>query len=334
MEIPPLTRYYFSPKPGQERAIRWFCFLLVVIISLALYYYWVPLRDPEFTYSMVSVTVENLLVFLFFQFITTLGSEGFFLVFFSVIYWSFNKTLGFWGLIVMPLSVLVTSEIPKDIVRLPRPDVPGVVVPTYTFPSGHTSGAVSVWGFMAILLKKRWFWMFSLIIMFLVGLSRIMLGYHYPGDVLGGVVTGIVFLAMFFGVGLSILEKNWDKNLSFTLLLFIALALPIAMSFIPAYYAPRLTGYMAGAAAGYLLEKRNINFSNAGHWRQHFSKALLGMGVIALIIPGFDLFLPDEIQIINFIQHAFATFWITYLAPWLFIRLGLINAKHLNCMVK
>ena len=325
MQLPPLTRYYFSYMPNKERACRWLCFGVVVSLVVVLYIFWTPLRSAEFTYSMVSVTVENVLVFLFFQVITTLGSEGFFLIFLSAIYWSYNKLLGFWGLVVMPLSIFVTSEIPKDLIRLPRPDVPGVTVPTYTFPSGHTSGAVSVWGYLAIMLKQRWLWIGALVIMFLVGLSRVMLGYHFPGDVLGGIVTGIIFLVIFFSMGVRLVENNWKEKIGFYQLICIALIIPLAMSFIPATFAPRLMGYMAGASLGYLLQKEILNFSTVGDWRQHLGRSLLGMSVIAVIIPGFDLVLPEGIHLITYIQHALATFWSTFLAPWCFIKVGLLH---------
>jgi len=323
MELPPVTRNYFSSIPYRERVCRFLCFFLLIILVILLYYFWIPLRSTEFTYSMVAITVDNILVLLFFQAVTILGSEGFFLVFLSVIYWSVNKPLGFWGLVLMPLSIFVTSEIPKDIIKLPRPDVRGVTVPTYTFPSGHTSGAVSVWGYLAVVLRMRWFWVVSLIIMFLVGISRTMLGYHFLGDVLGGVVTGALFLIVFFWVAVRILGSNWKEKIPSWFLPLTALAVPLAMSYIPASFAPNLMGYVAGAGPGYFLERRYLGFLTGGNLGQHLARALIGCSVIALVIPGVDLVFPDKAHLITFIQHAVATFWTTYLAPCLFIKWGL-----------
>ncbi len=328
MELPPLTENYFSSKPHKERKYRWLLFLLILSLTVFLYIFWMPLRDTAFTYSLVSITVGSTAIFLFFQGVTTLGSEGFFLIFLSAIYWSVNKTLGFWGLILMPLAIFVTSEVPKDIIRLPRPEVRGVSVPTYTFPSGHTSGAVSVWGYLAVMIKKRWFWMIALFIMAMVGLSRTMLGYHYLGDVIGGIITGSVFLVIFFWIATRIIKYSFAEKLSFHLLMFLALAVPLALSFAPALYAPNLMGYLAGAGTGYLLERKYVNFNLQGNLSQHFLRALLGMVVIAIIVLGPDLLFPLNFHLLTFFKHALATFWATYLAPLAFIRLGLAGVQQ------
>ncbi len=251
-----------------------------------------------------------------------LGSEGFFLVLLSVVYWSIHKTLGFWGLVVMPLSIFLTSEVPKDIIKLPRPDVRGVTVPTYTFPSGHTSGAVSVWGYLSVMIKTRWIWVCSLTIIMLVGASRVLLGYHFPGDVLGGIVTGSIFLVLFFTVGYRLAARYQKKHFSFALLLFLAVAIPLGLSLLPATFAPNLMGYLAGAAVGYLLERKTLNFDIRGSWQQHLIRALVGLLVILIIIPGLNLLIPPYMHLLTFLQYAFSTFWTTYLAPLTFIKTG------------
>ncbi len=325
MELPPLTRNYFSSQPNREIFFRRLCMFLLLTLTVFLYFFWMPLRDTAFTYSLVSLTVDNTAAYIFFRGVTTLGSEGFFLLFLSVIYWSVNKALGFWGLLLMPLAIFVTSEVPKDIIRLPRPEVRGVTVPTYTFPSGHTSGAVSVWGYLAIMIKRRWFWVASIMIMFLVGLSRTMLGYHFLGDVIGGIITGIVFLAVFFWLANYLMENNIAEKLTFSMLIFLALAVPLALSFIPALYAPNLMGYLAGAASGHLLERKNLNFKLQGNLIQHILRSLLGMVVIAIIVLGPTMILSYNFHLLTFIKHGLATFWATYLAPLVFIKTGLVR---------
>ncbi len=329
MELPPIPQNYFSAVPSLERTLRRLWAFLLTVIVLVLVIFWNALRDPESTYSLVSVTISSPVVLFFFRSVTLLGSEGFFLVFFSVIYWSVSKTLGFWGLIIMPFSILITSEIPKDIIRLPRPDVRGVTVPTYTFPSGHTSGAVSVWGFLAILLKRRWLWLLAALIIVLVGLSRVMLGYHFPGDVLGGVVTGSIFLVLLFWSGRKAEESNFTVGLSLKYLLAAAVAVPLALSFIPATYAPNLMGYAAGAGAGYLLEREKLNYRPDGLWWQHLARAFIGAFVIAVITLELAPRLPSSINLFSFAAFGLSTFWATYLAPLLFIRAGLARAGKL-----
>ncbi len=328
MELPPLTSNIFSNDHSTERAWRWFFVFFTAFLAVILYLFWYPLRDPGFAYSIVSITVYNRVIFRLFQGITALGSEGFFLVFLSVIYWSINKSLGFWGLILMPSAIFVTSEIPKDIIRLPRPDVRGITVPTYTFPSGHTSGAVSVWGYLAIMLKKRWLWIWAVLICLLVGLSRITLGYHFPGDVIGGIVTGVIFLAVFLGIGLGMIENRFYEKFPPAMLLLLALVIPIALSFLPATYAPNLMGYVAGAGAGRLLEKEKLDFNPRGSMFEHVVRGLIGIVVIGIIILPLGPLLPGNIHPLTFIIHALSTFWATFLAPLFFVKVGLARLDN------
>ncbi|MFO7745055.1 MAG: phosphatase PAP2 family protein [Psychroflexus sp.] len=323
MELPPLTHNYFSSSPKKELFYRRTFYFTIILSSLVLYFFWQPLRNTSFTYSLVSIGVGNPTIRIFFRFVTILGSEGFFLILFSIIYWSINKSLGFWGLLLMPLSIFVTSEIPKDILKLPRPDVSGVTVTTYTFPSGHASGAASVWGYLAVRLKKRWFWIFSLIIIALVALSRTMLGYHFLGDVLGGIITGTAFLALFLWVGTILFENNWQEKIPHSLIMFVSLAIPLAMSYIPATYAPSLMGYVAGAGFGFLLQKEKLSFLTQGTCKQHVARTIIGTTIILGMIPGLNLVLPQGVHMLTFVQYALTTFWTTYLAPLLFLKLHL-----------
>jgi len=79
--------------------------------------------------------------------------------------------------------------------RRPPAAIPGfrsLVTPSdeFSFPSGHTSGA-----FLFTTLCLLWFGVVALPLYFwasLVGLSRVLLGVHFPGDILAGAVIGIV----------------------------------------------------------------------------------------------------------------------------------------------
>lgn len=76
---------------------------------------------------------------------------------------------------------------------------------SYSFPSGHAMGSMIGYGFLAyaVVLTGRWAgWhrqaVFSAAALttFLVGVSRVYIGVHYPSDVVGGWAAGLVWLTV------------------------------------------------------------------------------------------------------------------------------------------
>lgn len=99
------------------------------------------------------------------------------------------------SVIAFPLiSIVVKNEFAR-----PRQELfpPLVVEQTYSFPSGHSLTAVAVYGLAAVLLWQREQRVLAIISggwMFLIGLSRVYLGAHYPSDVLASFAAGTILL--------------------------------------------------------------------------------------------------------------------------------------------
>lgn len=97
------------------------------------------------------------------------------------------------------LTAIIVGQLFKMQFARPRPDVftPLVVEHTASFPSGHTLAALSFYGLLSLLLWERGhrFWsVVSGIWVFLIALSRIYLGAHYPSDVLASLALGTILL--------------------------------------------------------------------------------------------------------------------------------------------
>lgn len=87
----------------------------------------------------------------------------------------------------------------KLIFARPRPHLfPPLVVETdFSFPSGHVTAAVAVYGFIAFLLwqnRHRVWAVVSVLWIFMVALSRIYLGVHYPSDTLAAMAFTSLWL--------------------------------------------------------------------------------------------------------------------------------------------
>lgn len=60
-----------------------------------------------------------------------------------------------------------------------------------SFPSGHTAEAFAMASAISLLFRKRWVATVITLWAIVVAYSRIALGVHYPGDVLGGALLGV-----------------------------------------------------------------------------------------------------------------------------------------------
>ncbi len=104
----------------------------------------------------------------------------------------------------------------KWLYRRERPSIHRLVEESgYSFPSGHSMAAFIFFGMMAMLLTlfvvsravKIVILLAAVVLILLVGISRIYLGVHYPSDVLAGFTAGGVWLVMCL-LGLKIVVET------------------------------------------------------------------------------------------------------------------------------
>ncbi len=74
---------------------------------------------------------------------------------------------------------------------------------SFGFPSGHTSGAVALWGGLAVLFCKKWVCLTCGLLMVMVPFSRLYLGRHFIADILGGYLLGAAILGFIFWIAFT-----------------------------------------------------------------------------------------------------------------------------------
>jgi undecaprenyl-diphosphatase len=107
------------------------------------------------------------------------------------------------ALVVVTLVGRGLAEIQKYAIDRIRPEneVHLVPVSTPSFPSGHATSSMIVYLTLAIVLAAdtRWKWPAvagALALSFCIGVSRLMLGVHWPTDVVGGWAFGLLWVLL------------------------------------------------------------------------------------------------------------------------------------------
>ena len=148
------------------------------------------------------------------------------------LYLAVNKKLGRMALVNFNLSEIANLFV-KNVACVYRPYIrDSRVIPTklsssYSFPSGHTMYATSIYGTFAAWLWKRVKWL-SVVMLFLValtGFSRNYLGAHTPQDVFVSVFLTVLVMVLMTKL-LEYLEAHPEKS---TLFIIIGAALGIAV---------------------------------------------------------------------------------------------------------
>ena len=124
-------------------------------------------------------------------------------------------------LLIIPLELMTLGV--REVIDRPRPLVYGEwtnAPPSPGFPSGTALHAMLLFGFMAYLCqvwvrpgKVRVGLQALLILMIaVVGYSRVHVGAHWPADVVGAWLYGGVFLWVMVGVGMPVVERLWGED--------------------------------------------------------------------------------------------------------------------------
>ncbi len=275
------------------------------------------------------------------RFFSFLGTEYFFLVAMPLIYWTISKR---WGA-MMALGLVFSSYVAgfvKWTFNIPRPPSPPVErlwsETSPGFISGHAATAMGVWGTLAALVRRGWFWGVASLLIFFIGFSRIYLGVHYPSDVVGGWLAGaLVVVALMWAVSRwESTVRTWSTiallSASLLLSLFLIAIFPVEpeLKLWPAANAVQLGALLFGVLAGLVWDVKSLHFSVDGPWRQRLFRFFLGLIILIAFYVGPKLLLSflqidayGWLQFVRFLRYALVGFVVSGLAPWSFRKLSL-----------
>jgi membrane-associated phospholipid phosphatase len=296
-----------------------------------------------------------------FKLITSLGNEEFYILIMPFLFWCVNSIMGIRAGVMLLLSGGIKDFL-KVVIHTPRPywvDTRVKAITTessFGMPSGHSMDAASIWGVIAVSIKRRWATWLAILLIFLIGLSRIYLGVHFIHDVVSGWLVGGLILWGYLALEKRIARWINQRSLftqvllaflfSITLILLALLArllvggwqMPvewmqnafIAGETIPDPFDMSGSVTLAGVAFGFLgglafwVKRHGIPEIGKKTYKLIF-RYLLGMAGLAVIYVGLKMVLPEEPellgQVLRYIRYALIGVWVTAIAPSIFKKL-------------
>ena len=266
------------------------------------------------------------LLFIAFSFI---GDEEFYMAIVPLIFLGVHKQVGIRLGMVLAFSTFA-NEAMKFFFASPRPiGVEGIrnlyveSAPGYSFPSGHSQGSATFWIYLATQVKRGWFTVSAVVLVLMIMLSRMYLGVHWPIDVLGGLVFGLLAVAAFVWV------DGWQKERALPLWVMAAGAVLLPLALLMVYQEPagrKMVGFLIGFGVAYLIEKETVGMEFARRWTQRILPVVVGVGGVFLLRALLKSVMPEEAPF-DLLRYVILGFWGALIAPWLFVKFGWYPGK-------
>jgi membrane-associated phospholipid phosphatase len=283
----------------------------------------------------------------FFLGVTALGDAPFYIMLLPLLYWCVHKQVAL-GLTFVYLSSTYVNNLLKSIFAIPRPgdealapllEKAGIaervrpLADTYdpSWPSNHAQGSTVTWGYLASRLPRNWTWIVAAVLIALVSFSRLFLGVHFPQDVIAGILIGAAYLGLW--IALEPRARDTVGTWSFGARLGAVIAIPVvALILFSDYDSARLNGVIVGMGVGHLLQERWLSFDPRGLWWKRIVRGLIGLALVGGAYLGLAAVFPEVeartvAVILRAVRYGIVGVVGTLLAPWLFLRLRLVERE-------
>jgi membrane-associated phospholipid phosphatase len=232
---------------------------------------------------------------------------------------------------------------------------------SYGIPSGHAQTGTALWGLLATIVKKPWAWAAAAALVFAISLSRLYLGVHFPHDVIAGWLIGGLILSAYLWIQPRAIRWLHPRPAAFQvaaalaltcIMLGLALAVRAALAGVtdppswdtqaaahPLAAGERATdprsldgvvtvlGVLFGAGAGLVLMRRYAPFDPRGPWSKRLTRLVVGLVVLVGLRVGLGAIFPQEPLAVGLLfrcmRYTVVGLWTIWLAPWVFLRVGL-----------
>ncbi len=137
-----------------------------------------------------------------------------------------TRTIGVCALLALAIGAVMTELLLKGIFVRPRPymssedyllwwqAVGSHHEDSFSFPSGHTTATAAFLFSLAMFVKRPWAYAGAALGTLLMGASRTYLMVHYPTDVIGGFVSGLVAAIVAYTIVMAVKHHREAKWLA------------------------------------------------------------------------------------------------------------------------
>ena len=279
-----------------------------------------------FLQSKVTPVIQKI-----FEGLTFFGDVYALIIIIGFLYWGYKKELGK-KIGIYAVGALVVSISLNNIIKRRRPyfdhsdikclkprsnegDIYDPVVQGYSFPSGHAIDSISTYGVLGVNTKNKLLRTLLFIFIVLIGLSRSVLGVHYPTDVLAGWLIS--------SLTIYIISKIKNINVVYAIILTLGV---IGCFFNRSTDYFSTLGIAFGFIAGFIYEEKYINFKNTKNVFRMILRTIGGLIVFvvldtALKLPFSETFLASNTMaafLIRSLRYAVVSFVLIGVYPRLF----------------
>ena len=207
----------------------------------------------------------------FMQFFSLFGEELPLILIVGFVYWSYDKKLGrsmglsaimglTWGAMLKNIFLRRRPYFDHEGIQIlrvvePEADIYDISAQGYSFPSIHSTNAVTVFGSLAVNQGNRALTVALLVIPLFTGISRFVVGAHYPTDVLAGWLLGAGSVAI-----VQLLQKRVKNTPTLYGILLVTAVLGFFYCKSEDYFTA--TGLLIGFMCATLLDDAYVHFEN------------------------------------------------------------------------
>ncbi len=327
---------FLSKKALMIIGITCIVILIVGLISLI----------PEVNEAFYS---DNSTIQAIFNTITYLGDPIVFIIIVAILYLAYNKKLAK-NITLSLLFSYYLNGLVKEAFQDPRPAANtdltedlGVIESSYGFPSGHAQNSVAFWGYISYEFKDKKKYkeipiipIILSIIIFLIAISRIVIGVHDLQDMIGALLIGIGFLLVFIYLE-PILTPQFNK-LNFIAKIVLTVVVSLTIFLIATFIFPRAYvqlatqnippdypdagafslsgGVLFGFGIGYLLENEYIKYDPSQlSNKKKIINIIIGLVIVIVVFLPFEYLLTIDSAFYRFFRYALVAFILAYVVP-------------------